>query len=64
MEGSEGTAMARDGRGLDMAARVRWGTYGELVPTIEKEGEGTGGTHCFLTLTQSLVGARRVDETA
>ena len=53
--------------GLDMAARVHQGTYGELVPATEKEGEGTGGTHCFLTFTQSQVGgpmSRRDDVAA
>ena len=53
--------------GLDMAARVHRGTYGELVPTTEKEGEGTDGTHCFLTFTQSQVGvsmSRRGDVAA
>ena len=42
--------------GIDIAARVHQGTYGELVRATEKEGEGTGRTHCFLTFTQSQVG--------
>jgi len=39
--------------GLDMVAWVRRGTYGELFPATEKEGEGTGDIHGFLTFTQN-----------
>ena len=42
--------------GLDMAAQDGQGTYDELFPPKEKEGEGMDGTHCFLTFMQSHVG--------